>query len=76
MRKLDYFWRSNENWYHLNGNGVFVLNDDAPEEAKESYENYLRQKGIDPEKKKLKWSRNFNERGWSYGKYVYHNHRR
>ena len=50
MRKLDYFWRSNENWYHLNSNGVFVLNDDAPEEAQKSYEHYLEQKGTTREK--------------------------
>lgn len=44
MRKYDYHWMSKEEWYHLNDNGVFVLNDDAPQEAKESYENYRRQK--------------------------------
>lgn len=52
MRKLDYYWMSKEEWYHMNENCVFVLNDDAPEEARKSYENYLRQKGIDPDKKK------------------------
>ncbi len=44
MRILDYFWMSNEEWFHMNENCVFVLNDDAPKEARESYENYLRQK--------------------------------
>ena len=52
VKKLDYFWRTNEDWCHMNENCVFVLNDDAPEEAKKNYENYLRQKGIDPDKKK------------------------
>ena len=44
MTKLDYYWASNEEWYHLNENMHFVVNDDAPEEAKKSYQNYLRQK--------------------------------
>lgn len=48
MKKLDYFWRSNEAWFHMNENCVFVLNDDAPEEARISYEHYLEQKGIKP----------------------------
>ena len=49
MRKLGYFWRSNEDWFYMNENCVFVLNDDAPEEARKSYENYLRQKGMEPD---------------------------
>lgn len=44
MTKLDYYWASNEAWYHLNDNMNFVVNDDAPDEAKKSYDNYLRQK--------------------------------
>jgi len=44
MTKLDYYWASDENWYHLDENMRFVINDDAPEEAKKSYENYLKQK--------------------------------
>lgn len=44
MTKLDYYWASNENWYHLDKNMRFVINDDAPEKAKKSYENYLKQK--------------------------------
>ena len=43
MTKLDFYWRNDKNWYHWEGN-VAVLNDDAPEEAKKSYQNYLRQK--------------------------------
>lgn len=46
MKILDFFWMSNKNWYHMNENYVYVINEDAPEEAKKSYENYLRQKGI------------------------------
>lgn len=43
MTKLDYYWASNKEWYHLNENMQFVVNDDAPDEAKRSYQNYLRQ---------------------------------
>ena len=44
MRKYDYHWMSNKDWYHMKDNGVCVVNDDAPAEAKESYANYLEQK--------------------------------
>ena len=41
---LDLFWKSNEAWYHWDDEvGGFVINDDAPEEAKQSYERYLEQ---------------------------------
>ncbi len=43
MRKLDYRWMDKEEWYHLNENCVFVLNDDAPPEAQESYKHFLEQ---------------------------------
>jgi hypothetical protein len=43
MTKLDYYWASKKEWYHLNENMCFVVNDDAPEEAKKSYQNYLKQ---------------------------------
>lgn len=43
MRKLDYFWKSNKEWWHRDENATPVLNDDAPKEAKESYENFKRQ---------------------------------
>lgn len=43
MRKLDYYWMSNEDWYHQEDNGVFVVNDDAPPEAKESYKHFCEQ---------------------------------
>lgn len=42
MRKFDMFWRSNKEWYHFE-DGYFVVNDNAPEEAKKSYEHYLEQ---------------------------------
>ncbi len=43
MRKLDYDWMANKNWFHLDESGEFVVNDDAPEEAKKSYAHYLAQ---------------------------------
>lgn len=43
MRKFDYHWMDNENWFHQLENGVFVINDDAPLEAHESYKHYLEQ---------------------------------
>lgn len=44
MKKLDYYWLSNPAWWHWTENADRVLNDDAPEEAKKSYEHYLEQK--------------------------------
>ena len=43
MRKLDYFWKSNKDWYYRKENGACVLKDTAPEEAKRSYEHFLEQ---------------------------------
>ena len=43
MRKLEYFWASNKDWYYLTENCDFVVRDDAPDEAKESYKKYLEQ---------------------------------
>ena len=43
MTKLDFYWQSKKEWYHLTESGDFVVNDDAPTEAKKSYENYLKQ---------------------------------
>ena len=42
MTTLDLFWQSNEEWYHLEGFDA-VINEDAPQEAKDSYLNYLNQ---------------------------------
>ena len=44
MTKFDYYWRSNKDWYYLTKNGDFVVREDAPEEAQESYRHYLQQK--------------------------------
>lgn len=48
MHKYDTFWRSNPDWWYFK-NGIFALRDDAPEEAKISYENYMKQKGMTKE---------------------------
>lgn len=42
MKKLDLFWKTNRDWWEYR-NGVPVLKDNAPAEAKESYERYLKQ---------------------------------
>lgn len=42
MTKLDMFWRSKREWWHIE-NFDAVLNNDAPEEAKKSYEHYKKQ---------------------------------
>ena len=42
MRKYDMYWESNEEWYYVK-DGKFIVRDDAPEEAKESYKHYLEQ---------------------------------
>ena len=43
MRKFDYFWKSNPEWYYRKDNGVCILKDTAPPEAKKSYEHYREQ---------------------------------
>ena len=43
MTKLDFYWQSNKDWYHITETCDFVVNDNAPEEAKKSYQNYLKQ---------------------------------
>ena len=43
MTKLNLYWKSKREWYHLTENGDFVVNDDAPKKAKDSYKEYLNQ---------------------------------
>ena len=43
MTQLDYYWASKKEWRHWDGEKL-VVNDDAPEDAKKSYEHYLKQK--------------------------------
>lgn len=40
-KPLDRYWQSNRDWWHYEGYER-VLNDDAPQEAKASYKNYLK----------------------------------
>lgn len=42
MRKIDMHWQSNVEWWEVKGN-IPVLKEDAPQEARESYEHYLEQ---------------------------------
>lgn len=42
MRKMDLFWKSKKEWCHIK-NSRFVINDNAPPEAQESYKHYLEQ---------------------------------
>lgn len=42
MKIIDLFWQSNDDWWEIR-NHMIVLKDDAPQEAKESYERYLKQ---------------------------------
>lgn len=43
MKKFDVYWKSNKDWYFYDG-FVPKLKEDAPEEAKKSFEHYLQQK--------------------------------
>lgn len=43
MRRLDHYWKSNRSWWHWDKNCFPVINEDAPEKAKESYRNYIKQ---------------------------------
>lgn len=43
MRKLDYYWQTNKDWYYTKENGVCVIKDTAPPEAQESYKRYREQ---------------------------------
>ena len=48
MRLLDYYWASNRDWWHWTETGHQVINDAAPEDAKESFNHYLEQNGVKP----------------------------
>ena len=43
MRKLDLYWTDNPDWWYRDENGVRHIKEDAPEDAKKSYEHYLEQ---------------------------------
>lgn len=42
MKKIDLFWQKDASWWEFR-DGVPVLKENAPPEAKESYERYLHQ---------------------------------
>ena len=41
-KKLELYWRSNPEWWHIEGSKQ-ILNKNAPIEAKKSYQIYLKQ---------------------------------
>lgn len=45
MTRLDFSWAEDRNHWHFEGDDppIRVVNDDAPQEVKESYERYLKQ---------------------------------
>ena len=46
MRALDFYWKTNKDWYHIEEDGElvrFVINENAPTDAQESYKHYLSQ---------------------------------
>ena len=43
MRKLDFFWQTNKEWYERLESGACVLKGSAPPEAQKSYKHYLEQ---------------------------------
>lgn len=43
MTRLDMFWHSNKDWYIVEKDFEFKIKEDAPQEAKESFERYLKQ---------------------------------
>ena len=43
MTKNDIYWKTNREWWYYDENLSPVLKENAPLEAKRSYENYLKQ---------------------------------
>lgn len=44
MRKYDFFWATNEDWYDWTEEGDRIIKPDAPPEAQESWKRYRQQK--------------------------------
>lgn len=40
MRKLDFYWKSNKDWWYYDKNFIPRLKESAPPEAHESYQRY------------------------------------
>lgn len=60
MTKFDYRWMEDKKWIHQLEDGSFVVNDDAPNEVKESYQNYVKQH-IDYAKRKKKYIERYSD---------------
>ena len=43
MKRLDFYWSSNPDWWEWKTNGMRVIKPDAPKEAQERYKHYLEQ---------------------------------
>ncbi len=43
MKKLDFYWAANPDWWEWESNGNRVVRPDAPQEAQDSYKHYLEQ---------------------------------
>ena len=43
MTKMDYYWRTNPDWYYFDDEGRRRIKPDAPKEAKESFKRYCEQ---------------------------------
>lgn len=46
MKKMDpelFYWRTNDEWYDIDDEGVFVLTDKATPEAIESFKKYVKE---------------------------------
>ena len=50
MRKLEFKWLKDKRWWHINEYGHPVVNEDAPDEIKDSYRKYIEQCKLDDEK--------------------------
>lgn len=65
MVRLESYWSSNKDWWHWD-NGIRVMNDDAPEEAKESFRRY-KQQLADIDRRTGRWLViPKNQEGWDY----------
>ncbi len=43
MRKLDFYWKSNRDWWFYDKNLIPRIKNSAPQEAQESYQRYREQ---------------------------------
>lgn len=43
MKKLDFFWQTNNDWWYRDKNLIPKIRENAPQKAQESYKHYLEQ---------------------------------